>query len=269
MVELKNVSANIVIPYCNDNIRELLDKTGAVSVEDILALITKFPKYDWSIVIKKLDEVEREMNLANKRGHEPEMFYTRGYADEDLLQQDLMNYGNILLLDNPPYFKTRHISLQDKSIAQIKTDLAHTATNGKNYVIAANYRYRNIGPNSLPGVVLSIEMYEEQIERQANLTSERGINLFELHKDIKMQITEEMYNEIIMYLLYNASERLAWGCLSDAQKKLYLSSAINKTQIDVRTRQKIKEYIANYTTLPELERVADHDLKVLRRFIVK
>ena len=52
-------------------------------------------------------------------------------------------------------------------------------------------------------------------------------------------------------------------------KQLYLSSAINKKQEDIKTRQRIKEYIANYTTLPELERVAGHDLKVLKRFIVK
>ena len=33
-------------------------------------------------------------------------------------------------------------------------------------------------------------------------------------------------------------------------------------QEDIKTRQRIKEYIANYTTLPELERVADHLVNV-------
>ena len=52
-------------------------------------------------------------------------------------------------------------------------------------------------------------------------------------------------------------------------KRQRLMDALNKKQEDIKTRQRIKEYIANYTTLPELERVADHDLKVLKRFIVK
>ena len=38
---------------------------------------------------------------------------------------------------------------------------------------------------------------------------------------------------------------------------------------DVNTRKNLKNYIANYTTLPELEQVANHDLKVLKRFIVR
>ena len=52
-------------------------------------------------------------------------------------------------------------------------------------------------------------------------------------------------------------------------KKLLIGSMDGKKQEDIKTRQRIKEYIANYTTLPELERVADHNLKVLKRFIVK
>lgn len=269
MIELKNVSARTVIPYDEYSIKELVEKTGATSADDVLMLITKYPEYNWSKVIKMFGGVEREMDLANKGGYEPEMFYTKGYVNEDLSQQDLINHGGILLLNNPTYFKTRYIHLKDKSIAQIKTDLAHTKPNGKNYVSASNSEYRKVGPNRLPRLVSLIEMYEEQIERQSQLTSERDINLFELHKDIKLDITEEMYNEIIMYLVYNTNERLVWNALPDAQKKLYLSSAINKKQEDIKTRQRIKEYIANYTTLPELERVANHDLKILKRFIVK
>ena len=270
MIELKNVSATTVIPYDDYSIEELVEKEGAVSVEDVLVLINKYPEYNWSEVIKMFGDVKRKIKLANKRGHEPEMFHTKGYSVEDLSKQDLMNYGDILLLDNPTYFKVRYKYLKDKLISQIKTDLAHTTPNGKNYVSASNYDYRNVGSDRIPSLVSLIEMYEEQIERQSHLTSERDINLFELHKDRKMDITEAMYNEIIMYLVYNTKERLVWADLSEPQKKLYLSSAINKKQEDLKTRQRIKEYIANYTTLPELERVANHDLKVLKkRFIVK
>ncbi len=269
MIELKNISARTVVPYDAYSIKELVKKTGAVSAEDVLELITKYPEYNWAKVIKMFGEVERKMDLANKRGHEPEMFYTKGYSTEDLSQQDLVNGGGILLLNNPTDFKVKYRTLETKSIAEIKTDLAHTLPNGQNVVSGSNSLYRNIGEDSIPRLVSSIEMYEDQIQRQSKLTKERNINLFELHKDTKMDITEEMYNEIIMYLVYNTNERLVWSTLSDAQKQLYLSSAINKKQEDIKTRQRIKEYIANYTTLPELERVADHDLKVLKRFIVK
>jgi len=266
MIELKNISARTVVPYDAYSIKELVKKTGAVSAEDVLELITKYPEYNWSKVIKMFGEVERKMDLANKRGHEPEIFYTKGYSTEDLSQQDLVNGGGILLLNNPTDFKVKYRTLETKPIAEIKTDLAHTLPNGQNIVSAS---YRNIGDDSINELVSSIEMYEEQIERQSCLTSDRDINLFELHKDKKLDLTEEMYNEIVMYLVCNTNERLVWSALSDAQKKLYLSSAINKKQEDVKTRQRIKEYIANYTTLPELERVANHDLKVLKRFIVK
>ena len=269
MIELKNISARTVVPYDAYGIKELAKKTGAVSAEDVLELITKYPEYDWSKVIKMFGEVEREMDLANKKGREPEMFYTKGYSEEDLSQQDLVNGGGILLLNNPADFKVKYRTLETKSIAEIKTDLAHTLSNGQNVVSGSNSLYRNIGEDSIPRLVSSIEMYEDQIQRQSNLTKERNINLFEMHKDTKMDITEEMYNEIIMYLVYNTNERLVWSTLSDAQKQIYLSSAINKKQEDIKTRERIKEYIANYTTLPELERVADHDLKVLKRFIVK
>ena len=266
MIELKNISARTVVPYDSYSIKELVKKTGATSAEDVLELITKYPEYNWSKVIKMFGGVERQMDLANKRGRQPEMYYTKGYSDKELSQQDLFNGGGILLLNNPTDFKVKYRTLETKSIAEIKTNLAHTLPNGQNVVSAS---YRKIGDGSINGLVSSIEMYEDQIQRQSQLTKERNINLFNLHKDTKMDITEEMYNEIIMYLVYNTNERLVWSSLSDAQKQLYLSSAINKKQEDIKTKQRIKEYIANYTTLPELERVADHDLKVLKRFIVK
>jgi hypothetical protein len=74
-------------------------------------------------------------------------------------------------------------------------------------------------------------MYEDQIQRQSNLTKERNINLFNFNKDEKMDITEEMYNEIIMYLVYNTNERLVWSSLTDAQKQLYLSYFLHIQQL--------------------------------------
>lgn len=269
MVELKNISAKTVIRFGNDSIKELVKRNSAKSAEDVLRMMFEYPEYNWFSVMRGFSEIERKMNLANERNRSPEMFYTKGYNKEDLSRQDFINNGNILLLNNPTNYKTRYICLRDKTIAQIKDDLAHTFSDGGNYVSSSSAEYKNVGPITIPKIISSIEMYEKQIERQSRLTTERDINLFELDKDLKMDIVEEMYNEIIMYLVYNTNERLVWGVLSDAQKKLYLSSAINKKQEDIKTSSKIKEYIANYTTLPELEKIASHDLKVLKRFIVK
>ena len=52
MIELKNISARTVVPYDAYGIKELAKKTGAVSAEDVLELITKYPEYNWSKVIK-------------------------------------------------------------------------------------------------------------------------------------------------------------------------------------------------------------------------
>ena len=270
MIKLKDISAKTIIPYDAYAIKELIEITGAESVADVLELTKKYPNYNWSVVYDILEgNFERVWNLANKRGYVPKIFTTKGYSDEELKKQDSFNNGGILLVSNPTTSGIRNRCLENKTIRTIKSDLAHTYADGENYVIGANFIYRNIGEGSIPNLITSIEMYEEQIERQAQLTKERDINLFELHKEEKIDIVEEMYNEIIMYLLYNADERLVWNVLSDSKRKAYLSSAINKKQEDIKARETIKEYIANYTTIKELEKVANHKLKVLKRFIVK
>lgn len=273
MIELKNISTRLVVPYDSYKIQKLVEETGATSALDVEKLMDEhpWPEYYWGDVSSNFFKVEKKIESSNKKGYEPEMFYTRGYSDDILAKQDSMNYGNILLLDNPAcsYSAVRYCHLKKLSIKQIKIDLSHTYADGKNFVISNNNYYKKVGRESIPKVISSIEMYEDQIERQAHLTSERDINLFELDKDVKLDIVEEMYNEIIMYLVYKTEARLVWSELTDSQKKLYLSSAINKTQKDIETKEKIKEMIANYTTLPELEKVANHNLKVLKRFIEK
>lgn len=269
MIELKNISAKTIIPLNDYSIKELINKIGAKSVEDVLNIIKKYPEYNWNNVLNLYSEVEREMNLANKRGYEPEIFYTKGYTDEQLLIQDTINYGDILMFENPTHFTTSHLSLKNKTINQIKDDLSHTISNGKNYISSSNSLYRKIGVEKVANITTQIEMFEEQIERQALLTDRRDINLFELDKKIKQRIVEELYQEIIIYLVCNTEERLVWNSLTDAKKKVYLSSTINKKQEDIRTKQIITDYIANYTTLPELEILANHNLNVLKRFIIK
>ena len=112
-------------------------------------------------------------------------------------------------------------------------------------------------------------MYDEQVLRQAELTPKRNCNLFLKDKKNKNEIVEDSYSDIIMYLIYNTKERTIWGKLTDPQKKLYISSAINSKKRDKIIRNRMIDIISNYTTLPELEKVTDGNQKVLKRFIEK
>ena len=268
MIKLENISAKKIIPYGDLEIQKLVMDTKATSVKDLLNLIKEFPEYNWGNTKEKCEKIEKLVNAINKIAYKTEVYYTKGYTNSDLLIQDKMNNGDILLLNNPTRICCRFSYLKGKSIAKIKSDLACTLGTEKNYV-ATSPEYFKIGTKNIPTLISAIEMFETQIERQATLTKERNINLFELNKETKLEITEAMYNEIINYLVYNTKGRLVWSNLSDTQKKLYISSTINKTMEDVNTRKNLKNYIANYTTLPELEQVANHDLKVLKRFIVR
>ena len=268
MIKLKSISAQKIIPYGECDIQKLIMDTKATSVEDLLNLIERFPEYNWGNTKEKCEKIEKLVKTINKIAYETEVYYTKGYSDSELLKQDRMNNGDILLLNNPTRMGCRFSYLKGKSIAKIKSDLACTLDTEKNYV-ATSPEYFKIGPKNIPTLISAIEMFEAQIERQAKLTEERDINLFELDKEAKLDLTEAMYNEIVNYLVYNTKGRLVWSNLSDTQKKLYISSTINKTMEDVNTRKNLKNYIANYTTLPELEQVANHDLKVLKRFIVR
>lgn len=272
MIKLSDISARTITPSNAPEIKELIEKTGAESVRDVLGLSLEYPEYDWKLVYELLDgSFDKTWELAKKRGKKPEIYTTKGYCNHALQQQDSLNKGKILLVNNPIQKGVRNCALRNKTIKTIKSDLAHTFPNGENYVTGSGKHgeYRNIGIDSIPRLIAAIEMYEEQIERQALLTPRRDINLFELHKEEKLDIVEAVYSEIILYLLYNAEEKLIWNELTDYKRKKYISSAINKKQEDVETRETIKEYVANYTTIKELEEVANHKLKVLKRFIVK
>lgn len=76
-------------------------------------------------------------------------------------------------------------------------------------------------------------MYDEQILRQAELTEKRNYNLFLKDKKAKNEIVQDLYSDIIMYLIYNTKEKTIWGELTDNQKKLLISSVINNKKKDI------------------------------------
>ena len=204
-------------------------------------------------------------NLERKEILLPDIIYlAREYEDESLNYTDTQNMGDVLLVGSPTQnLSSRYWGLKDYTIEQLKTMLATTNQFGKNNLLTI----RNIGIKSIPAILNAIELYSSQVERQAQLTEERNINLLELDKERKLEIAEDLYSEIILYLIYNANGKLFWGELSDDQKKLFISSTINNKKLDKVIRNRMINAVANYTTLPEMEKMAEGKMKVLNRFL--
>ena len=265
MITLENVSVKRLM--LDSKILKLANKANVNSVEDIVRLSIKYPEYNWTKLFIEIDQLKKSMALANKRGYEPQVYTTKGYTDETLEKQDEKNMGSVLLLDNPTqYSSCRFSALKERSIATIKQDLSHTFEDGRNYL--QSY-YRNIGLGHISKMLEAIEMYEAQMERQAKLTDDINGDLFRLHRMEKIAVVMDMYNEIVNYLVFNAEESLFWAKLTETQKRKYLSSIVNQKESDLRTRKRLTKMIADYTTILELEDVANHDLHILQRFIVK
>lgn len=264
MLGLKNVSIDEVILLKGEDIRKLAKETDSYNAADIYHLVDENPNYNWKEVVRELWKVKTEVEKADKKGKEPTIYLAKEYNDKNLEYVDALNYGDILLLDNPTLeLQTKYKFLRRYSIQEIKRNLALTDRYGNNYFL----KYaRNIGEKSIDGILQSIEMYNDQVERQAKLTEERDCNLFTKDRMIKKEIVEEIYSDIIMYMLYTSPEKTVWGNLSDKQKKLYMSSVINDKKIDRIIKERMTTSIADYTTLPELEKVANGEQKVLKRF---
>jgi len=266
MIKLENIYAKSIIPYDAYTIRMLIKKHNIKSLEELLKFKNEFPEYNWDKVEKEILSAQKRMDLANKRSNEPEIYLTKGYNNIHLNKQDELNNGDILLLNTPTGHRARFSRIKHKSISLIKEELSYTLANGRNVFIMNN---KNIGVYFIPKIISAIEMYEEQIERQANLTTNMSADLFQLDRYIKKAIVDDVYKDIIMYLIDNAEFGLVWDNLSDNQKNIYISSIYNAGVQDLETRNKIISYIANYTTLPELEQVSKGNCKVLKRFLAK
>ncbi len=262
MIKAENIAAGFVIPAQARKFAFYARENNAQSAVDVGRLLKDYEGSDYYIVRQRLAEVlARELSSEI----EPEVYPSNGYEDKSLKYQDKLNTGSVLLLENPTERLVRFAKIKDMPIDIIKIDVSHTFPDGKAYIM----RHRNIGKTILPRITSAINFYEEQIQRQAKLTTKRDINLFEMDLDARREIVGEAYGNIIAYLLSNADERLFWGELTPAQKKLYLLSVISSQKKDLETRNNVINNIAGYTTLPELEKVSKHNYRALRRFIVK
>ena len=116
-----------------------------------------------------------------------------------------------------------------------------------------------------PTIVEAVNMYSDQVERQAELAKKR-VNYFTFQQSAKKEIVEEEYDDIIEYLLTNTDE-FVWGELSDFQKSIIEGSMKNKKQIDRLVRGRMVNIVTNYTTKPELEVIAKGKYEPLHRLI--
>lgn len=263
MIKLSDISIDYVLYGSEKRFINLTRENNCYSVEDLISLTKLYPIYNWDVVSKRINELKLIVDKSNIKDIEPEMYE---YEDNGIELVDKLNRGDILLLDNPTLeLQTKFRGLRTYSIDEIKHNLKLTDQFGRNVI----GRIRNIGPDSITRIIGALKMYDEQILRQASLTKKINYNLFLKDKKVKNEIVEDLYSDIIMYLIYNTEERTIWGELTEPQKKLYISSVINSKKRDVIIKDRMIDIISNYTTLPELEKVADGNRKVLKRFIAK
>lgn len=269
MLELKNVAVGEALFRFDPRIEKIIEENNVISVQDLLDALSKYPNVDWpknDIEGKFLKYTNQSVNLAQKRGKEPTLYETKQYEDKSLEYNDSLNGGNILLLSAPTTEQRIVFSTLDGlSVATIKKYLSLTDRNGRNYLVS---KVRTVSSNNVSRIINAINIYTDQVVRQSELTDSRCENLFTYQQDEKREIVEVKYAEIIAYLIHDTKEFI-WGGLSDNQKKLYLSSVVNKRQLEGIVRDRMIDNVANYTTLPELEKVAKGDYKVLKRFIKK
>ena len=266
MILLKNIAASTIFYNLEENLKNLIRRNGCYSIADVIELMEKYPDYNWKQVRYRISNIERVINNGNEKGYVYEIYPYGNYSDKTLEYNDKLNYGDILLLANPTHeIQIRYREIRPYSIDCIKRSLQLTDEYGRNVI----RRLKNFGPDSLPKIINALKMYDEQIERQASLTNERDINLFTKDKDSKKEIVEDMYSDIIMYLISSPEEKTIWGELSDSKKTKYFSSITNNKKIDKIIKERMIDIVSDYTTLPELEEVANGNQKVLRRFIEK
>ena len=267
MIKLENISVDVLSAhYYSPTIDKIIEERKIKTLQDFVDEMEKSPEqFRWCHpLLDRLDKVIESMNKSNRKGKEPSTFQFKQYDDSSLQYTDSLNNGDILLLTKPTTESTVSRSgIRYRTIEQIKDYLSLTTSNGENCLVS---RVRKIGPEAVSGVLTAVDMYSDQVVRQSQLTDSRDINLFTYQQDEKIEIVDDLYAKIIAYLIYDTKE-FVWGELSDAQKKLYLSSIVNNRQMDQIIRDRMISNVSNYTTLPELENVAKGDYKVLQRFI--
>ncbi len=248
--------------YAYTDKRAVINK--ASSMKTLQHIMWNNPGLDWSIPKKDLEECIEKLKASNFRRLEKEIYKTNGYSDESLEYNDNLNNGEVLII-NPPYSvaTVADNTVKNLTIGEIKADLKYVLANGKNYFLSRHYE---IGKAKLMKIVEAIGWYEDQIARQGLLTSDRDINLFELNYDEKLAIVLSYYEDIVNFFTKDKKD-LIWQDYSANQNKLLIESLSAKGARGRNTKEVLSNYIANYTTIEELEKFKKGNVKVLNRFV--
>lgn len=224
---------------------------------------------DYDYLEKDLKIIKRRVERNNNKGIEPQLYFTKGYVNQNLEYADKLVKGDKLIFSNPfNAYSPKREDISQMSISTIKHLLSHTKENGKN------------GITHLPGfsdelirkLIWAIEFYEAQIMRQAQNEHVEGCNLFELNEKEK---TDELLhgNEPIKYSLeyiLDTASIMVWGPLSSNQKcKLdNIIAKIDEKKHDNKILDAIFNIIRDYVTLEEVQKGLVKT-KVINRFIIK
>jgi len=287
MIKLENISINdlYMVVYTKSvrnyeefdkYYRSLIDIqiTDFQQLSDLIDM--RHPDFNNEFFINYLSNIKRRIEISNNVKHEPELYisdiYEKSGYDKETIElikeKDNRIMGNELLYTNP-FINASVIGdrLGYFSISQIRYLLEHCVVTGKN----AFHSEHNIGIVTVNKVYNAMKMYEEQIIRQLKENNDYiANNIFYYDYSEKLLLVLEQLNDIFEYLIENANE-CVWGNLTDYQKwemqygklKKYINNPLENTNLT-----KFVNYIANYTTLSELEKGLVKT-KILDRFIKK
>lgn len=273
MITLDNISMErLFMRVYEPKVYKTLSQLGAKTVQDVVNNAGNFfDETQLSRINKAIDKMQGQIQNLNKNERELNIYNVN--RDNISNYTDRSNPGSVLILKNPTLSHTSmYGSLKEKSIDQIKNDLQLMTEWGDNYLIFA---YRNIGKENINKILEALNLYDEQVQRQAKLIDEdelnkpfysTQVNIFEHDYNEKACIASENYENIINYFVDNNKD-LIWGNMSDNQKRLYVASMNRKTESQRRIRREIITYIANYTLLSELENLEKDDYKLLTKFM--
>ena len=276
MIRLETVHKNRIIDETtNRDILNLIEETNATSIADIIKLRYLYPQFDWSDISEKLIEIANDIYRHNndKRNHKyinksPKIYQFEPYDDKRLTETDKLVKGSELLMNPTVFPNNSNLKLGWLTIKEIKEYLAHTDEYGKNYLEYKIRSRRGTINNQIDWILYVLNTYKNQIIEQSKLTEKENIDFFHYNSKEKKDIIKDNYKSLINYIV-ETKEEFAWGILTDAQKRKLASSIINNRREDKEIKEKTVTLIANYTILPELNKISTNPEIVLKKLIKK
>lgn len=265
MITLKDVSTeDLIYGYLSGKERFELNLNVITNYYELGEFLRKNPQWENSDISKKYFILVDKINSLPS-SFIPNIYNIPIYEDYGLHYNDKLVFGSSLILESPTS-TNRYLSevLKDVTIEKIKFGMTHVDFYLKNCFEHMRYMH---GRNAVK-VLKGLEMYNQQIERQAQETSRRDINLFDyMLEERKARVNKEI-TEIIVWLIQNTSEKFVWGELTETQKKKYISAITRDFLPDLFLKNNLIDIIARYVTMSEVEEGLTKG-ETLKRFIIK